>query len=378
MKQKLYIIGMIALGLLFSHVAMSQEEVKVPFSAVKSSCYGEIDMSKAEFALSEVGEKCVKKEWLEKNKPEPKKSELPSDFPIEKLVEKEPSVADVVKVVDNPEELLNFMNRYFTIKFHPAHWVAYSPRKFLETRKGDCKDWAHFFAYILSKKGYKVKQLAYVQEFNWAAFSGHVIAVYWDKGKIYKFTVLGEGSDIYGPFEDINELIKVEKEDPNVQSIDLYATFPPDEASGLPYLKKEMAAWAKQNTPKQEEASFQVSNPKYENHLFNTRVVEIRNESYNPTYLAGVKLGAFKKHSIPAVIAKFNTTPRTDYYAVLVEGWDPVSTSRKKLDIKLGDRVEFEIKGQIISIRSQYIYEAVAVYKFFSSQQDRNKNLREN
>ena len=47
--------------------AIGREEVKVPFSAIKPSCYGEIDISKVEFALSEVGRKCVTESWLEEN-----------------------------------------------------------------------------------------------------------------------------------------------------------------------------------------------------------------------------------------------------------------------------------------------------------------------
>jgi len=47
--------------------AVAEEEVKVPFDAVKSSCYGQIDMSKAEFPLPEIGKECVEEDWLEAN-----------------------------------------------------------------------------------------------------------------------------------------------------------------------------------------------------------------------------------------------------------------------------------------------------------------------
>ncbi|MBS3792671.1 hypothetical protein KGY77_08525 [Candidatus Bipolaricaulota bacterium] len=53
--------------LIFGASVIAEEEVKVPFSAVKSSCYGQIDMSKAEFLLSEIGKDCVKDSWLEEN-----------------------------------------------------------------------------------------------------------------------------------------------------------------------------------------------------------------------------------------------------------------------------------------------------------------------
>ncbi|MBS3788985.1 hypothetical protein KGY79_12425 [Candidatus Bipolaricaulota bacterium] len=40
---------------------------KVPFSAVKSSCYDQVDMTKAEFLPSEIEKECISDEWLEEN-----------------------------------------------------------------------------------------------------------------------------------------------------------------------------------------------------------------------------------------------------------------------------------------------------------------------
>jgi|GEM_PF-3379532 len=67
MRKEALIVCAMVLGLVFAQYAIGQEEPMVPFSAIKSSCYGEIDMSKAEFALSKVGEECVKENWLEAN-----------------------------------------------------------------------------------------------------------------------------------------------------------------------------------------------------------------------------------------------------------------------------------------------------------------------
>jgi len=61
------VVTLIVLLLIFSVSVIAEEDVKVPFSAVKSSCYGQIDMSKAEFLLSEIGEECVTESWLEEN-----------------------------------------------------------------------------------------------------------------------------------------------------------------------------------------------------------------------------------------------------------------------------------------------------------------------
>ena len=53
--------------LTFGASVAAEKNVKVPFNAVKSSCYGQIDMSKAEFSLLDIGKNCVKESWLEEN-----------------------------------------------------------------------------------------------------------------------------------------------------------------------------------------------------------------------------------------------------------------------------------------------------------------------
>src|SRR6056297_3348728 len=50
-------------------IVQASEEVKVPFSAIKSICYMKVDISKSEFSLSEVGRQCVSEDWLYKNAP---------------------------------------------------------------------------------------------------------------------------------------------------------------------------------------------------------------------------------------------------------------------------------------------------------------------
>ena len=70
-------------------IALSAEEVKVPFSSIKPSCYGKIDISSTEFPLSEVGKDCVVEEWLGENLNEGdvscKKEEKMSDQKVNKI-----------------------------------------------------------------------------------------------------------------------------------------------------------------------------------------------------------------------------------------------------------------------------------------------------
>mgnify|MGYP006280444085 CR=1 FL=1 len=62
-----YVLATLALILTIGFFTLGAEEVMVPFRAIKSSCYGKIDMTKAEFPLSEVGKECVQNDWLEEN-----------------------------------------------------------------------------------------------------------------------------------------------------------------------------------------------------------------------------------------------------------------------------------------------------------------------
>ncbi|MCF7889834.1 hypothetical protein K9M78_01290 [Candidatus Bipolaricaulota bacterium] len=80
---------------IFGGFALSAEEIKVPLEEIKSSCYGKIDMSKAEFALSEVGEECVNQDWLEENLSKKKtENEEPKGEDSEKEVKPKDSPID--------------------------------------------------------------------------------------------------------------------------------------------------------------------------------------------------------------------------------------------------------------------------------------------
>lgn len=60
-------LSLVVLLLIFGGVTITAEKKEVPLEAIKSNCYGEIDMTKSEFPLSEVGEECVQEDWLEEN-----------------------------------------------------------------------------------------------------------------------------------------------------------------------------------------------------------------------------------------------------------------------------------------------------------------------
>jgi len=306
-ESRYWIVGLVVLGLILTtQTTLGQAEyLKVPFSAVKSSCYGQIDMSKAKFPLSEVGEGCVNQYWLKENLPSDSEEETTvkeekggkTNTPEEKeivvpldavhvlkwrkaknlseeqnrddnkvkvpaswvkpewlkenrpdietpatLATKEPALEEVVEVIDTPEELLYFMNEYFTIEIREAE--SYPPRKFLRVRKGECSDWSLFAAYVLHKNGFKTKQLIYgtgIEESGWGVIKGHVVTVYWIDQKMYYLTILLNDATIYGPFDNTRELLQNEVDRrPNLdQYPTVHALAPYDTDNFAPYLEKK-------------------------------------------------------------------------------------------------------------------------------------------
>lgn len=145
---------------------------------------------------------------------------------ILKFTEEQPSLEEVVDFIDTPKELLTFMNSYFINKFREGH-LAYSPGKFLKAKKGDCKDWSVFSAYILKENGYKAKQLVYSPKSKKGA---HVISIYWEEEGLYYITTKLVGAQLYGPFQDIEEILQHEVErrtDLADEEITCYTLAPP-------------------------------------------------------------------------------------------------------------------------------------------------------
>jgi hypothetical protein len=65
-----FVAVMLVTMLLIGSLMAGAEEVRVPSSAIKPSCYDKLDMSKDEYPLSGVGKACVIDSWLEANLPQ--------------------------------------------------------------------------------------------------------------------------------------------------------------------------------------------------------------------------------------------------------------------------------------------------------------------
>lgn len=140
---------------------------------------------------------------------------------------------EIIENIDNPEKLLTFMNNYFTFKYHDG-MIAYTLENFYEIKKGDCKDWALFAEYILSENGYKTKRLTYSPTLK---HGGHVITLYWIENKIYYLTTRLNDAQIYGPYNNIQEVLKQEvKRRPDLDQIPPYHKYCTKEKQKCPPL----------------------------------------------------------------------------------------------------------------------------------------------
>lgn len=207
------VVAIFILLLVVSTSILASEEIIVPFSEIKQACYSEIDMSKAELALSEVGTDCVSEEWLAKN-------EIKTD-----------KFEETVSGLDTPKKLVEYMEENFD------HWKnreditsheyrPYLPEEFFRVEVGTCSNFAIFASYVLDQQGYEVDMLYYraaslsdedVGYVHGETFP-HTITIFQDKdtNDLYYITNVvddyGEtGFEIFGPFTSKDSIVSREE-----------------------------------------------------------------------------------------------------------------------------------------------------------------------
>jgi len=147
-----------------------------------------------------------------------------SEDKILSLANSEPTIEEVIKSAKTPEQLVTFINNYFSVEFHEGR-KAYKPEKFLNVQHGDCKDFALFAESILHKSGYKTKRFEYSPTLK---PGGHVITLYWIGEEIYYITSRLNDVKIYGPFDSVHGVLEQEvKRRPDLNEVPKYYKFCP-------------------------------------------------------------------------------------------------------------------------------------------------------
>ncbi len=113
----------------------------------------------------------------------------------------------VVDRLTTPDKTLSFMREAFTVDPYRSGWVSFTPEEFLLKRKGDCKDFATFFSYVLSRHGYDAKVVGL--HYN-DTQGGHVVSIFKDTDGQLKYM----SNDKLNGFRKVNsldDLVQMEK-----------------------------------------------------------------------------------------------------------------------------------------------------------------------
>jgi hypothetical protein len=141
------------------------------------------------------------------------------DTPIDQLVSYDNIVTinDAKHFLQTPEMTAEFMDQYFTFFSYGNRTEmlgsnrTFTAREMIWRRKGDCKDYALFSAYIMNNLGYDVRVAHYFHTYKGDSrgVSGHVITIFTtDHQEYYFFT----NAHLQGPFSSEQECIKFDFE----------------------------------------------------------------------------------------------------------------------------------------------------------------------
>lgn len=129
----------------------------------------------------------------------------------------------VVNLLNTPERIVDYETHHFDHYLdkydeRPKGFVKFTPRKMFNEQVGSCSSFSVFESYVLDQHNFDVFTLYYISEFNssdptYGNIYGHTITVYKDSNNKYKYlTNIGDSQfTIYGPFDEISEIIKEEE-----------------------------------------------------------------------------------------------------------------------------------------------------------------------
>lgn len=141
---------------------------------------------------------------------------------LDELTEKE-EFEKVVNLLNTPEKLINYETRQFEHYLdkydeRPEGFVKFTPQKMFQEQVGSCSSFSVFESYVLDKHNFDVFTLYYISKFNnsdptYGDIYGHTITIYEDSNNNYKYlTNIGDSQfTIYGPFDEISEIITKEE-----------------------------------------------------------------------------------------------------------------------------------------------------------------------
>lgn len=140
------------------------------------------------------------------------------------------NLSSLVDQLTTPQKTLDYMRTAFTFETHGT-FISYSPEEFLKIKKGDCKDYATFFSYVISRHGYyaEIVDLHYIGKKG-----GHVVVIFKDDDGQLKYM----SSDKLNGFRSVISLDElVQKEETRLGEKLNVTVSPPGTTNVCPYCR---------------------------------------------------------------------------------------------------------------------------------------------
>jgi len=103
----------------------------------------------------------------------------------------------VVEQLTTPEKTLEYMGDTFIFTNHEPGLTSYTPEDFFRIKKGDCKDYATFFSYVIAQHGYYAEIVSVKY-----SHIGHVVTIFRDDDGQMKY----QSSDKMNGFRNVSSL----------------------------------------------------------------------------------------------------------------------------------------------------------------------------
>lgn len=116
---------------------------------------------------------------------------------------------DVIDKLYSPQLAAEYTNEKFRF-YDDNSCHGYTPEQFFKAGKGDCSDFAGFFAYVLEKHGYDAKKVSFKYFNNVKIYRGHVVALFTDKDGQLKYATTPDFR-IFRNVSSVEDLIAQEK-----------------------------------------------------------------------------------------------------------------------------------------------------------------------
>jgi len=129
---------------------------------------------------------------------------------------------ELVFFLDTPQKVIDYMDITFSYKYHDG-CISYLPSVFYKIKKGDCKDYATFFSYIIDQNDYYAKMVTFDGYDHHNSRFGHVVTLFEDDG----YLKYQSNDEIYGPVSSVADILDKEKNRLNAKKISSYKVLSP-------------------------------------------------------------------------------------------------------------------------------------------------------